>query len=60
MVRRRDSVNAALAQLALTPPHKKSRKGKGKQNGGDVVKTVAVSAVDLTFILSLVLGGCCS
>ncbi|KAK7679474.1 hypothetical protein QCA50_017528 [Cerrena zonata] len=61
MVHRRDTVNAALAQLALhSPTQKKNRKGKGKENGGTIVKAAAVSAVDLTFILSLVLGGCCS
>lgn len=64
LVRRRDTTNELIALLALSPtPEEEAKlkeKAKAKENGGNVAKAVAVSALDLTFMLSLVLGGCCS
>ncbi|KAI1796586.1 UAA-domain-containing protein [Ganoderma leucocontextum] len=48
--------NGAVA----TPSDTMTAKGKGKANGGDVSKAVALSVVDYSLMLSLVLGGCCS
>ncbi len=44
----------------LTTSQKMTGKGKGKAGSGEVSKAVALSMVDYTLVLSLVLGGCCS
>ena len=61
MLRTRDEANDALAHFALSgPPLDNNSRGKEKQDEVNVAKAVVLSAFDLTFMLSLVLGGCCS
>ncbi|CAL1714899.1 unnamed protein product [Somion occarium] len=59
MAKRRDAANAALASLALNgTDHSVKKKREGKEQS--VVGPTVLSAIDLTFILGLVFGGCCS